>query len=274
MFRRDWIRGISWSGVSLCGCGLGCRSAPITGRKQLLLLPEDQEIAMGQESFAQILGEEPRSANARAEEIVRRVGMRLAAVSGRPNYAWDFRLLASSSQNAFCLPGGKVAVYEGILPVCQSEAGLAVVMSHEISHALARHGGERISQKATVQGIQSAVEYAFSGTSNVNRQLFRSAYGAAAQYGFILPYSRRHESEADQMGIDLMARAGYDPSEAPRFWTRFGQVASGGAKPPEWASTHPSDARRAADLMAQVPAATQTYLAAPIRLGLGEAIYG
>jgi predicted Zn-dependent protease len=274
MFRRQWLKGFASSGVSLCGCGLGCRSAPMTGRKQLLLLPEDQEIAMGQESFTQILSEEPLSTNVRADEIVRRVGMRLASVAGRANYAWDFRLLASSSQNAFCLPGGKVAVYEGIVPVCQNEAGLAVVMSHEISHALARHGGERISQKATVRGLQSAVEYAISGTSNANRQLFRSAYGAAAQYGFILPYSRRHESEADQMGIDLMSRAGYDPSEAPRFWTRFGQVAGSTAKPPEWASTHPSDARRASDLMAQVPAATQTYLAAPIRLGLGESIYG
>jgi predicted Zn-dependent protease len=112
MFRRDWIQQAIWTGTSLCGCGLGCRSAPITGRKQLLLIPEDQEIAMGQESFTQILGEEPLSTNTRGDEIVRRVGYRLAAVSGRPNYAWDFRLLGSSSQNAFCLPGGKVAIYE------------------------------------------------------------------------------------------------------------------------------------------------------------------
>lgn len=271
MLRRDWIIGMACSGASLCGC----RSAPFTGRRQLLLLPEQQEIAMGQENFAQILSEEPLSANTRGAEIVRRVGLRLASVSGRPDYAWDFRLLASPAQNAFCLPGGKVAVYAGILPVCQSEAGLAVVMSHEISHALARHGGERISQQATVQGVRSAVDYAFSGTSNASRELVRTAYGAATQYGLILPYSRRHESEADQMGIALMAQAGYDPNEAPRFWTRFGQAElTAGAKPPEWASTHPSDARRASDLMIQVPSAIQAYNSAPVRLGLGEPIFG
>ncbi len=230
---------------------------------------------MGQENFAQILLDEAPSSNARGQEIVRRVGLRLASVSGRPDYAWDFRLLASQTQNAFCLPGGKVAVYEGILPVCQSEAGLAVVMSHEISHALARHGGERISQQATVQGVRSAVDYAFSGTSSASRELVRTAYGAAAQYGVILPYSRRHESEADQMGIALMARAGYDPNEAPRFWNRFGQMAqASGSKPPEWASTHPSDMHRSNDLLAQVPGALQIYNAAPIRLGLGEPIFG
>ena len=245
----------------------------MTGRKQLLLLPESQEISMGQQEFSEILQEETLSQDQRLAGMVQRVGVRLASVAGKPNYQWDFRLIQSQTPNAFCLPGGKVAVYDGILPVCQTEAGLAVVMSHEISHAIARHGGERMSQKMGVNAAQTALDYAFSGTSGATQSMVRSAYGAASQYGVILPYSRKHESEADLMGIQLMARAGYDPAEAPRFWTRFGQVAASSAqKPPEWLSTHPSDQRRAQDLGAALPSASMVYQTNPARYGLGESI--
>ncbi|MCY2975945.1 MAG: M48 family metallopeptidase [Planctomycetota bacterium] len=270
--RRAWMSGAARMGIAGCLLG-GCKSAPMTGRKQLLLLPESQEIAMGQQEFGQILQEEPISQDQRLSAMVHRVGTRLAAVAGKPNYQWDFRLLQSETPNAFCLPGGKVAVYDGILPVCQTEAGLAVVMSHEISHAIARHGGERMSQKMGVNAVQTALDYTFSGTSGATQGLVRSAYGAASQYGVILPYSRKHESEADLMGIQLMARAGYDPSEAPRFWSRFGQIAaSSSQKPPEWLSTHPSDQRRSTDLAAALPNADMIYQTTPARYGMGEAI--
>jgi len=260
-------------GSCMTGTGSGCKSAPLTGRKQLLLLPESQEIAMGQQEFGKILKEEPLSQDQRLTNMVQRVGTRLAVVAGKPSYQWDFRLIRSETPNAFCLPGGKVAVYDGILPVCQTEAGLAVVMSHEISHAIARHGGERMSQKMGVNAAQTVVDYAFSGTSGATQGMVRSAYGAASQYGVILPYSRKHESEADLMGIQLMAKAGYDPSEAPRFWGRFGQIATSSAeKPPEWLSTHPSDQRRAMDLAAVLPAASMVYETNPARYGLGEPI--
>lgn len=255
----------------LCGCGLGCRSAPYTGRSQLIFVPEQQEVTMGQSAFAEVLSKEPLSQNTRFQQIVERVGMRIAGVTGRADYRWETKVVASQTQNAFCLPGGKIVVYEGILPVCQNEAGLAVVMSHEVAHVLARHGGERMSQAAAVNGAQTVVGFVMRNQEQVSRDIVMKAYGLGSQYGVILPYSRKHELEADQIGIALMAQAGYDPSEAPRFWHRFA-AASQGAKPAEFMSTHPSDERRAADLEKQLPQALQTYSASPIRIGLGETI--
>jgi len=157
------------------------------------------------------------------------------------------------------------------LPVCQNEAGLAVVMSHEVAHVLARHGGERMSQTAAVNVVQTGVGYALRNKEQVAKDLWMRAYGAGTNYGFLLPYSRKHESEADQIGVMLMAKAGYDPAEAPRFWTRFAS-ASKSANPPEFLSTHPADARRASDLEKLLPQALEGYRQATSQVGQGELI--
>ena len=249
----------------------GCKSAPVSERRQLMLIPESQEIEMGVEAYAQTLSDEPISTDADVVAMVERVGQRIAAVANKPEYEWEFKVIAKDVQNAFALPGGKVAVYEGILPVCQDEAGLAVVMSHEVAHALARHGGERMSQQAAVQGLGTVVNaVANRKTGETTSQRIMQVYGVGSKYGVVLPFSRKHESEADAIGLILMAKAGYDPSAAPEFWQRFS--ATSGEKPPEWLSTHPADARRAADLRALLPEAMKYYEATQEQLGLGEPI--
>jgi predicted Zn-dependent protease len=257
-----------WLRCSLILVVIGCASAPITNRHQLLLVPESQEITLGLASYSEILNREPISTNPQWIEMVNRVGERLAAVANRPDYQWEFKVIAAPQQNAFCLPGGKVAVYEGILPVCQSEAGLAVVMSHEVAHALARHGGERMSQSYVVDGVGRALSHLNQTQQIVSHEQLTSAYGIASEYGFVLPYSRKHESEADHMGLMLMAQAGYDPREAPRFWQRFAQYNNAG-QAVEFLSTHPNDERRAADLLALLPDAMVVYEQAPAKFGLG-----
>ena len=265
--RRSALKQMLVWGAASCCCG--CRSTPITNRKQLLLLPEKQEIALGLSAYEEAVKQDPPSTNQRVIEMVNRVGLRIAEAADKPDYKWEFRVLASPNQNAFCLPGGKVAVYEGIVPVCANEAGLAVVMSHEIAHALARHGGERMSQNYAVEGVKQAVQYVANKKELKNKEVILQAYGVASKYGVILPYSRKHESEADHMGVMLMSKAGYDPAEAPRFWTRFAG-ANQGTKPPEFLSTHPSDERRARDLEQLLPQANELYAQAPDKHGLGE----
>jgi predicted Zn-dependent protease len=250
---------------------LGCRSAPITGRKQLVVLPETQEVTLGATAYQEVLSKQPASTNQQSIELVNRVGQRIAAVAGRPDYQWEFKVIASPEQNAFCLPGGKVAVHEGILPVCQNEAGLAVVMSHEIGHALARHGGERISQGYAVEAVRKGVALVSNRYAEQQSDMILRGYGVASQYGVILPYSRKHESEADHIGMMLLAQAGYDPEEAPRFWARFA-TAHEGNQPSEFLSTHPSDERRSQDLAALLPAAMQLYASAPNKYGLGQTL--
>ncbi len=267
--RRSALRYLFVYGAASCCCG--CRTTPITGRRQVLLVPEPQEVAMGLSAYDEITKTEPPSTNQQYIEMVSRVGQRIAAVAKRPDYQWEFRVLASDKQNAFCLPGGKVAVYEGIMPVCQNEAGLAVVMSHEIGHALARHGGERMSHDYAVQGVRKAVQFVTRKQKEENQELILQAYGVASEYGVILPYSRKHESEADHMGLMLMAKAGYDPAEAPKFWLRFGAMSQGPAQP-EFLSTHPSDDRRAQDLAALLPEAAELYTTAATKYGQGEAV--
>ena len=249
----------------------GCASAPMTDRRQLLLVPETQELALGDSSFAELTSSQPASTNDQYIEMVNRVGQRLAAVAQRPDYDWEFHVIASPEQNAFCLPGGKVAVYEGILPICQSEAGLAVVMSHELAHALARHGGERMSQSYAVDAFGRVISHLNQTHQVVSQDQLNRAYGVASEYGFVLPYSREHESEADHIGLMLMAKAGYDPREAPKFWERFAQL-NAGRQPVEFLSTHPSDQRRSADLLALLPEATAIYHSTDDQFGLGEMI--
>ena len=237
----------------------------------MLFSSEGSEAQLGLTAYQQVLKDQPASKNAHFAEMVERVGQRIAKVSGRPDYQWEFHTLAASEQNAFCLPGGKVAVYEGIMPVCETEAGLAVVMSHEIGHALARHGGERMSQTKVVDGGKQAVALVMRNHDAKRREIVMQAYGLGSQYGVLLPYSRKHELEADHIGLMLMSKAGYDPAEAPRFWQRFG-ASHTGQKPLEYLSTHPSDERRASELAARLPEANELYLAANDQIGQGDKI--
>ena len=261
--------------LAVCLIAWGCRSTPVSGRKQLLLSSVESENQMGVTAYQEVLTKEPLSKNQKYVEIVRRVGQRIAAVSEQDDFKWEFNVIQSDTQNAFCLPGGKVAIYEGIIPVCESEAGLAVVMSHEIAHAIARHGGERMTQQNVKNlggtAVGTVSDYFLKDTEGAEskKKIALAAYGAASEYGVVLPFSRKHESEADLIGIKLLAQAGYDPSEAPRFWERFAGAKSG-QQQPEWLSTHPSDARRSADLRVALPEALKLYEQAPQKFGLGD----
>lgn len=268
--RRTALLGMGGCGIGLCSLA-GCHTAPITGRPRVLLTPENQEIQLGLKAYQETLAGEQLSSNKAHADIVRRVGDRIAKVSNRSDFDWEFKLVANSTQNAFALPGGKVAIYEGILPICEHEAGLAVVMAHEVAHALARHGGERMTQQSAVNvGKQFASQFTRERFPD-KVEMVAQYYGAVTQYGILLPFSRKHEAEADHIGIILMARAGYDPAAAPEFWRRFGNVKQG-QKTPEWLSTHPSDDRRADNLMALMDQAKEEYQTASQRTGYGESL--
>ncbi len=262
----------------LCFVGIllvfsGCQTVPGTGRRQLLTVSEAEENQMGLTAYQEVLEKEPLTENQRYKELVERVGQRIAAVANRPDFDWEFNVIESETQNAFCLPGGKVAVYTGMLPVCQTEAGLAVVMSHEVAHAIARHGGERMSHKMAQNLGKNVVDRFTKNQSEGKQKIIMAAYGGVSEYGAILPYSRKHELEADEIGIMLMAEAGYDPSAAPEFWERFAALKGEGG-PMEFMSTHPSDARRSGTLREKLPQAMQVYQSAPQKFELGEAIDG
>ena len=264
---------LSQFGLLGIGClfGCGCRTAPVTGRPQLLLMPEGQEISLGNQAYQETLSDEMSSKNTRLSRLVNRVGQRIASVAQRNDYQWEFRLISDAAQNAFCLPGGKVAIYEGISPVCEDEAGLAVVMSHEIAHALARHGGERISQNLAVDGVTKIAEKLAGSYVPDKKEILMQAYGVGTKYGVLLPYSRKQESEADHIGLTLMAKAGYDPTAAPSFWTRFASLKQGGSTP-EFLSTHPADDRRAKDLRGLMGEANSIYSTASAKHGRGESV--
>jgi predicted Zn-dependent protease len=180
------------------------------------------------------------------------------------NYQWEFNLIADPTPNAWCMPGGKVVVYEGILPIAQNELGIAVIMGHEIAHALANHGNERMSQGLVQQFGGIALDKAIESQPQQTRQIFQMAYGIGSQVGFLLPYSRLHENEADRLGLILMAMAKYDPQEAVSFWERMAQ-ASKSPKMPVWLSTHPLDDQRIAALKVNLPEAMKYYQEAKTR---------
>lgn len=255
-------------GTGLCCCG--CKTTPVTNRRQLMLVPENSEIELGLQSYEEVTGNVARSQNVALVEQVNRVGKRIAAVANRPDYDWEFRVLATPEQNAFALPGGKVAVHEGILPICLTEGGLAVVMSHEIGHALARHGGERMSQGMAVNSVKQVGQYVLQGQPQSRQDQLLAAYGVVSKYGVVLPYSRKQESEADHIGLMLMAKAGYDPEEAPRFWIRFADANP--ATTPEFLSTHPASESRAVTLNNLLPEAKELYGQTATRIGLGETL--
>lgn len=237
---------------------LGCANAPITGRKQFMIMPESEEMQMGLLAFNQIRGQEKISKNAKYNELVRKVGSRIATVSGK-NYQWEFLCFESEDVNAFCLPGGKIGVYTGILPITQTEAGLAAVMGHEVGHALARHGAERYSTEFATKGIMTGLAIALGrkgGSPESNNEIM-AAVGLGAQVGVLLPFSREHELEADHIGTVLMAKAGYNPREAVELWKRM--KAKGGNKPPEALSTHPADDNRIRNLESIMPNALKYY---------------
>jgi predicted Zn-dependent protease len=249
----------------------GCEEGPF-GRHRVVNLSVKDEFQLGAQAYDKILRDERGNVVERGAivDVVRRVGRRLADASTDKelrdkmglkamDFEWKFNVVESKQINAFCLPGGKVVVYTGILPVCRTEGGLATVMGHEIGHALARHGAERISQQQLVTIGQTAVAVSVSEMDPKKRAAVMGALGVGSQVGVILPFSRAHESEADHIGILLMARAGFDPSEAPEFWQRMDKATVGGKRQAEFLSTHPNPATRIADLRGWLPEAEKFY---------------
>ena len=236
---------------------LGCARVPYTNRSQLILVSQKDEAALGAQAFQQVVSNSRLDASPGTNRAVQEVGQRLAAVANRPDFQWNFVVIDDRKVNAFCLPGGKVAVYTGILPVAQDQAGLAVVLGHEIAHAVARHGAERMSQGKLAQlgGTALAIGLGESASSSA----ILAAYGLGTQYGVLLPYGRTQESEADHIGLLLMAQAGYDPRVAIDFWERMEHTSRGG--PPEFLSTHPSHGTRITQLRAWIPEAMRLYAA-------------
>lgn len=230
--------------VFLIALGIfACAHAPITGRKQLLLLSQGEENQMGAQAFQQVVTTEKVDTDPTANALVKRVGERIAGATGKTDYQWEFRVIEKNEANAFCLPGGKVVVYTGILPLTQDEAGLATVLGHEIAHAVARHGGERVSEGLLVDAGMAAVQLGISNRDPQTVQTVTGLLGAGAAVGITLPFSRTQESEADHLGLIYMATAGYDPHAALNFWQRMLQAQKGNA-PPQILSDHPADDKR------------------------------
>lgn len=239
---------------------IACYKAPVTGRNQFIILTQAQENEMGLTAFNQVLKDEKISNNQSYNKAVTRVGERIAAVSHTQGYDWDFKVIDDDEQiNAFALPGGKVAVYTGILPVAQTDAGLATVMAHEVAHVAARHGGERVSSGVIAQLGAVGIGAAMGGSDPFVYQAVMQAYGLGANVGVLLPFGRSQESEADRIGLIYMAKAGYDPSEAIGFWERMEEASQGKSAPPEFLSTHPGYQTRISNLKKWLPEAMTYY---------------
>lgn len=241
------------------GLVIACYKAPVTGRNQLILISQAEEIELGALAFQEIVKKEKLSTNSNYQSIVERVGSRIAKVSHSPDLDWEYEVIQEDKTiNAFALPGGKVGVYTGILKVAETETGLATVIGHEVAHATARHGGERVSAGILAQIGQAALSVALrNGDPGVVNSVMQ-AYGAGVNVGAILPFSRSQESEADRIGLIYMAKAGYDPREAVKFWQRM-ENASKGQSPPEFLSTHPGHQTRVSNLMRWMPEALSYY---------------
>ena len=247
----------------------GCATVPVTGRKSLNLLPDSELLTMSLQQYDDVLKKSKLSNDPAKVHMVKRVGERIASATEQfftengmeaeiKNYKWEFNLIEDDKvANAWCMPGGKVAVYTGILPITQNDTGLAVVMGHEISHAIAKHGNERMSQQLLAQLGAVGLSAALSSNPGATSQIFMAAYGLGANAGVLLPYSRVQESEADHIGLILMAKAGYDPREAVPFWKRMNE--KGGSRPPEFLSTHPAPETRIKEIEAEIPEAMKYY---------------
>ena len=248
---------------------IGCATVPITGRKQLALVPNSQILPISYSTYRDVMKDSKLSGNKEQVQLVKKVGnstkkaveefmAQQKMADDLEGYAWEFNLIDEDVINAWCMPGGKVAFYTGIMPVCQDETGVAVVMGHEVAHAIANHGGERMSQGLIQQMGGMALSVAIHDKPEQTQMLYNTAYAIGSTYGAILPFSRLHESEADKLGLIFMAMAGYDPQEAPKFWQRMDAMA--GAPPvPEWMSTHPSHETRIDNLNAYMPQAMKYY---------------
>lgn len=254
--------------ASLLLLTVSCTTTPVSGNKAFLLTSAATENQQGEEAYKEILTKEKIVSGTLDSKLVEEIGKRIAAVTNQPDFQWEFKTLQSEEPNAFCLPGGKVAVYTAIFKYAQNEAGLATVMGHEIGHAIARHGGQRMTQQMITSGLLAgAATVGFSKMDSTKKAMAMAALGAGVTYGITLPFSRGDETEADEIGLVLMAKAGYDPREAVNFWDRFSQA--GGKAPPEFMSTHPNSEKRREHLRSLIPKVMSDYEASA-KLGLGR----
>ncbi|MEY4387145.1 MAG: hypothetical protein RLY20_2428 [Verrucomicrobiota bacterium] len=236
----------------------GCTTVPETGRRQLNFMSPGDEMRLGLSEFDKLKQQVPISKDPAANALLQKVGQRVAAVAPLKDAKWEFVVFESKEANAFCLPGGKVGVYTGILPITKDEAGLATVIGHEVAHAVARHGGERISEAMGLQLLGIAVDA--STKDSKYHEAFVSGYGLGTQLGVALPHSRLQESEADHIGLLYMSRAGYDPEQAVLFWQRFADFNSKqGSATPWFLRTHPLDAKRIEQLRGWMPEAKAQF---------------
>lgn len=247
----------------------GCATVAVTGRQQLNLVSNEELIPMSAQQYREVIAKGPLSSNAKETEMIKRVGTRIQkavesymASNGRSSelagFSWEFNLIDDpKTVNAWCMPGGKVAFYTAILPVCKDETGVAIVMGHEVAHAIANHGRERMSQQMAAQFGINTLAVLMGQNPTASQELLMQAVGAGTSLG-MLKFSREHESEADHIGLIFMAMAGYDPNQAPKFWERMSAM-SGGQQPPEFMSTHPSHETRIKDLQGWIPEAMKYY---------------
>lgn len=245
---------------------ISCAKNPFTGKSTMAFVPNSQIFPMAFQQYNTFLTENKVIAGTKEAKKVEEIGTKIKIAAERyltangqaeylKDYAWEYKLVDDKAINAWCMPGGKIVVYTGILPITKNDAGLACVMGHEVAHALANHGQQRMSAGLLQQLGAVGVAAATANKSDQTQQLAMQAYGAGSQVGGMLPFSRSHESEADMIGLTLMAIAGYNPDEAVIFWERMSSANSGGQAPPEILSTHPSDATRIANLKALIPQA-------------------
>lgn len=249
-----------WIVVGVLAILAACSTAPVTGRKQLTgLVSKEQEMQLGLTEFEKLKQETPISKDPAANALLQKVGKKIAAASANdlPDAKWEFVVFESKEANAFCLPGGKIGVYTGILPITKDEAGLATVLGHEVAHATARHGAKRMSEAMVVQGVGQLAQVGMSSADPRWQSAFQMAYPVGAQLG-MLKFSRDDESEADQIGLHYMARAGYDPENAVAFWERF-SAAMPASSTPGFLRTHPVDTTRIADIKKHLFEAKQVY---------------
>ncbi len=236
---------------------VACSKTPYTHRNQLVIFSPQQEMQMGYQSAREILSKERVSRDPRLNAIVKKVGMKIARAAAQPGYKWQFFVIDKDVPNAFCLPGGKVFVYSGLFRAVENEDQLATVIGHEVAHAIARHGAERMSMIQLGRMGKQIAAQAIGGGKYTG--LINQAYGAGETFGLVLPFSRKFEYEADEIGLYLMTKAGYDPRQALKFWQNMTRLARNSRKPPEFLSTHPSDRHRIERLKRLIPKALKYY---------------
>jgi predicted Zn-dependent protease len=250
------------AGLQLLLIGLvavGCATVPISGRSQFNLVSDDQANSLGADAYKDVESNSPLIKSGPQYDQVVRVGKRIAAAANEPGFEWEFCLIDDpKTVNAFCLPGGKIAVYSGILPITKDDVGLATVLGHETAHAIARHGAERMTDQLALQVGGAGLQQLLQQKSPATQQLVMAAFGIGTTVGVMLPFSRSQESEADHIGLVIMAKAGYDPRQAPLFWERM-MSESGGSGIPAFLSDHPTDESRVQDLEKWMPEALGYY---------------